>query len=103
MNNSLLFEELGRTQTAKDARRAYELIVEANRQLVVRLKHGRQSYQRRQAEIEVFLDDMRTITGLDFNSKLFWRIVGMTIDARLRRAAVHSQMSSLEDSFPQGW
>lgn len=87
MNNTLLAEELGRTQTVQDARRAYELILEAKRQLAVRLKHGRESQQRRQAEIEVFLDDMRHITGLGFGSNLFWRIVGMTIDARLRRAA----------------
>ena len=99
-DHSLLAEELGRTQTVQDVERAYQQIHEANRQLAVRLKNGRASYQRRQAEVALFLDDVKHITGLDFKSPLFWKIVGLTLDARLRRAAAQSQV---EDSFPNGW
>lgn len=85
MNKSLMVEELGRTQTVKDAQRAYELIFEANRKFAVRMKQARENAERKQAEVAVFLDDMRHITGLTFESKLFWRIVGLTLDIRLRR------------------
>jgi hypothetical protein len=102
MNDSRLFEELGRTQTVKDAQAAYKAIFEANRQFVVKMKHARQNNQKVQAEIETFLDDLKDITGLPLDSPLFAQIASMTIARRLARRNLQ-QSNLAEDSFPNGW
>jgi hypothetical protein len=104
MTDSLLAEELGHTQTVKDARAAYERIVEAKRQYAVRMRNARQDRQKYQAEMETFLDDLHHITGLPFDSLLFMQIACMTIDQRLtRRKQADAFTSSLEDGWPEGF
>jgi len=58
-----LLEELGRTQTVKDAQAAYNQIFDAQRQVAVRLKHARQNKQQIAAEIETFLVSASRTTG----------------------------------------
>ena len=94
-----LLEELGRTQTVKDAQAAYNQIHEATRQFAVRMKHARQNKQKLQAEIETFLDDLKEITGLPLDSPLFAQIASQTISRRLQRCNLESN----PDTFPNGW
>jgi hypothetical protein len=102
--NNLLLEELGHTQTVKDAQAAYNAIFEAKRQLAVRMKHARENRQKQQAEMECFLDDLKQITGLPSNSPLFLQIAAMTIDRRLaRRKQADGFHSSLEEGWPEGF
>jgi hypothetical protein len=101
MNNSLLFEELGRTQTVKDVEAAYKQIFEAKRQFNVRLKHARENKQKVQAEMECFLDDLQQITGLELDSPLFIKIACMTIAKRLQRRNLNNE--EFADPFPNGW
>ena len=103
-DGSLLLEELGRTQTVKDARAAYKAIFEAKRQHAVRMRNARHDKEKQQAELECFLDDLRHITGLPFNSPLFLQIALLTIDKRLaRRKQADAFTSSLEDGWPEGF
>jgi hypothetical protein len=97
-----LLEELGRTQTVKDAQAAYNQIFDAQRQVAVRLKHARQNKQQIAAEIETFLEDLLHITGLPLDSPLFAKIASLTIARRLARRHL-LQNASVEDSFPNGW
>jgi hypothetical protein len=46
---------------------------------------------------ELFLDDLRGITGLSFESKLFWKIASLTIARRLSVAI------SCRTNFTQPW
>jgi hypothetical protein len=101
MNDSLLFEELGRTQTVKDVEAAYKQIFEAKRQFNVRLKHARQNKQKMQAEMETFLDDLQHITGLELDSPLFIKLAVMTIEKRLQRRNLNNE--EFADPFPNGW
>jgi ribosomal protein L9 len=102
VDKTKLLEELGRTQTVKDAHAAYNQIFEAQRQLAVRMKHSRQNQQKLQAEIETFLDDLKEITGLPLNSPLFATIASLTIARRLQRRNLERNLIA-EDSFPNGW
>ncbi len=101
MSNSLLLEELGRTQTVKDVRAAYEQIFEAKRQYAVRMKHARQRNEKYQAELETFLDDLQHITGLPMGSPLLMQIAVMTIKARVSRRNIKTE--EFADPFPNGW
>jgi hypothetical protein len=98
-----LLEELGNTQTVKDAQAAYNQIFEAQRQLAVRMKHARQNQQKLQAEIETFLDDLQQITGLPLNHPLFATIASMTIAKRLARRNLAAQQGIARDEFPNDW
>lgn len=89
-----VIEELGNTQTVKDVQAAYRSIFESERKLAAKLRNARQDRERMQAEIAVFLDDMRHITGLDFKSKLFWRLVAVTLGLRLRRHQIRTEETS---------
>jgi hypothetical protein len=84
MNDELL-KELGRTETVKDAEAAYQQIYNSTRKLEIALRRARLDERRQTAEIELFLDDLRTITGLGADSKLFWKIASLTIARRLAR------------------
>jgi hypothetical protein len=98
-----LLEELGRTQTVKDAQAAYLQIWEAQRRLAVKWKHHRQNQQRLNAEVETFLDDLCDITGLKPNSPLFASIVSLTIAKRLARRGLQNEYESSLTNFPNGW
>lgn len=98
-----ILEELGRTQTAKDARAAYEQIVEADRKLAVKRKHHRQNQEKMDAEVETFIDDLVDITGLPENSPLFRKIMLMIMFKRLARRNLANEIQLSRDSFPDGW
>src|ERR1700694_3916064 len=98
MNDSLLFEELGRTQTVKDVEAAYKAIFEAKRQFAVRMKHARQDKEKQVAELATFLDDLQQITGLPLESPIFKQIASMTIARRLARRKTTERSSYPEDS-----
>jgi len=106
MNKSLIVEELGRSQTVKDVERAYQLLFDANRKFAARMRHARENAERKQAEVALFLDDLRTITGLTFESKLFWKLVGLTLDIRLRRHQIETTEASWREmcgALADGW
>jgi hypothetical protein len=100
IKNFMLLEGLGRSQTVKDAQAAYNAIFETKRQNAVRLRNARQKAEQVQAELETFLDDLKTATGLPLNSPLFCEIAALTITARLaRRKLASSDQSSLGEDW----
>ena len=96
-------EELGNTQTVKDVQAAYNQLVENRRLLAVQRKHARQEEEKRQAEIETFLDDMEQLTGLPRDSPLFNKLVFMTLAKRMQRRNLAAQRAIAQDEFPNGW
>lgn len=90
-NKEAIIRQLGNTQTVKDAQKAYQLIFDAERHFAVKLKQTQQNKQKQRAEIVTFLDDMDHILGISRESKLYWSIVGLTLDLRMRRHQIATE------------
>lgn len=83
--------ELGRTQTVKDVEAAWQQIVDADHRRAMKMRHARQDKQALRTEVELFLDDVKQITGLGEDSPIFWAIVGKTLGLRLRRHRIKDE------------
>ena len=80
-----LIRRLGRTRTVEDVQAAYNRIFEAERKASIALRRAKSDTAQFRAELASFLDDLRAITGLSFESKQFWKIASLTIARRLAR------------------
>jgi hypothetical protein len=87
MDKQKLIAELGRSRTHEDARRVTLALHEANEKFQRARVRAKRDEERLIGEIEVFLDDIASITGLAVGTKEFWIVASLCLDERLARVA----------------
>jgi hypothetical protein len=110
MNDDLKRKEemldlLGRTDTVKNVEAAYEQILHSDRLKAIRARQQRINDEHAQTNLELYLEDLRTITGLQLNDKLFWRIFfkAINLDMRDKRLArIRQAMGDFKSPLEEG-
>jgi hypothetical protein len=91
-----LLAQLGRNQNVLDIERAYQGLVEWKDKVKRILARKKVDHEHALTELQLYLDDFSTITGLQPNQPLFWQILGRTI--RLKQ--LRKQLGEEEEYVP---
>lgn len=94
-----LINSLGRTETVKDVEAAYRQIMEGRRKFEIIARQAKSDHERTLAELEVFIDDLRQITGLPLEHPRFKQLLLMTLGKRFARMAARRQQAEDGDGL----
>jgi hypothetical protein len=86
-----------------DVEKAYHLLADASQRAAAKCKRIKDDQARLRVEIELYLEDMKQITGLKYDSPLFWKLASLTLARKLRRIGLLRAEQGLRSPLTDGW
>jgi hypothetical protein len=94
----------GRSETVKDIEAAAAKLAQSANKFKILSAQGKAEAERRRGEMEAFLDDVASTTGLSLDDPRLLPIAALALARRLKRAGLANEdRSPLEEGWPEGW